>query len=119
MPAIDRLVLSHGDFCARQLLLTGHRLALVDWDAMRLAPKALDPASYAAHLVAGEPHDLDDASDALEDLVQGYGDRPPGLTWYLATCILRHSRSPFRYFDERWPERVEGMVTAAETALRR
>jgi Phosphotransferase enzyme family len=118
-PSIDRLVLSHGDFCGRQLLGTPDGLAVVDWDAMRRAPAAFDPATYAAHLVSGEPDDLDDASEALEELLEGYGGRPLGLSWYLATCILRHSRYPFRYFDEHWPERVEGMVTAAERALAR
>jgi Phosphotransferase enzyme family len=119
MPSIERLVVSHGDFSARQLLVTPDGLAVVDLDAMRLAPAALDPATYAAHLVFGAPDDLDDASDALEQLLKGYGGRPPGLSWYLATCILRHSRSPFRYLDEHWPERIEGMVTAAEAALDR
>jgi hypothetical protein len=28
--------------------------------------------------------------------------------------ILRRSPRPFRYQDERWPERVEEMVAAAE-----
>jgi hypothetical protein len=120
MPSIDRLVLSHGDFSARQLLVTPDGLAVVDFDAMRLASAALDPATYAAHLVSGGPDDLDDASEALEELLEGYGGgRPLGLSWYLATGILRHSRYPFRYFDEHWPERVEGMVTAAEAALDR
>jgi hypothetical protein len=119
MPPIDRFVPSHGDFCARQLLVTPDGLAVIDWDAIRCAPAALDPASYAAHLVAGEPDDLDHATDALERLLEGYAIRPQGLSWYLATCILRHSRSPFRYFDERWPERIEGMVAAAERALHR
>jgi hypothetical protein len=118
-PAVDRLVLAHGDFCARQLLLTSHGLALVDWDAMRRAPAALDAASFAAHLVAGEPGDLDRALEALERLLDGYGPRPAGLSWYLATCLVRHARSPFRYFHPRWPERVEGMVAAAEEALAR
>jgi thiamine kinase-like enzyme len=118
VPSIDRLVLSHGDFSARQLLVTPDGLAVVDWDAMRLAPAALDPATYAAHLIFGGPDDLDDASEALEELLEGYGGRPLGLTWYLATCILRHSRSPFRYLDEHWPERVEAMVGASEKALR-
>jgi hypothetical protein len=118
-PSIDRLVLSHGDFSARQLLVTPDGLAVVDLDAMRLAPAALDPATYAAHLVFGGPDDLADASEVLEELVEGYGGRPLGLSWYLATCIVRHSRCPFRYFDEHWPERVEGMVTAAEAALDR
>jgi ATP-binding cassette subfamily B protein len=119
VPWIDRLVLSHGDFSARQLLVTPDGLAVVDFDAMRLAPAALDPATYAAHLVFGGPDDLDDASEALEELLEGYGGRPLGLSWYFATSILRHSRYPFRCFDEHWPERVEGMVTAAEAALDR
>jgi ABC-type multidrug transport system fused ATPase/permease subunit len=118
VPWVDRLVLSHGDFSARQLLVTPDGLAVVDFDAMRLAPAALDPATYAAHLVSGGPDDLDDASEALEALLEGYGSRPLGLSWYLATSILRHSRYPFRYFDEHWPERIEGMVAASEKALR-
>jgi hypothetical protein len=119
VPSIDRLVLSHGDFSARQLLVTPDGLAVVDLDAMRLAPAAVDPATYAAHLVFGGPGDLDNASEALEALLEGYGGRPLALSWYLAASILKHSRSPFRYFDEHWPERIEGMITAAETALDR
>jgi ATP-binding cassette subfamily B protein len=116
-PAVDRLVLSHGDFSARQLLVTPDGLAVVDLDALCRAPAAFDPATFAAHLVSGEPGDLAKASEVLEELLQGYGGRPEGLSWYLATCILRHSRYPFRYLDENWPERVEAMVEAAETAL--
>ena len=119
MPSIDRLVVSHGDFSARQLLVTPDGLAVVDFDAMRLAPAALDPATYAAHLVFGGRDDLDHVYGMLEKLLEGYGGRPRGLSWYLAACILRHSRRPFRYLEEHWPERVEGMVTAAEEALRR
>jgi aminoglycoside phosphotransferase (APT) family kinase protein len=119
MPSIDGLVLSHGDFHAGQLLVSPDGLAVVDLDALGLAPAALDPATYAARLVFGGPDDLDDASEVLEELLQGYGGRPPGLSWYLATSILRHSRAPFRYLDEHWPERVERMVAAAETALDR
>jgi hypothetical protein len=119
MPSIDRLVLSHGDFSARQLLVTPNGLAVVDFDAMCLAPAAFDPATYAAHVVSGGPDDLAAASEVLETLLEGYGGRPPGLSWYLSACILRHSRYPFRYVDEQWPERVEGMIAAAEAALDR
>jgi ATP-binding cassette subfamily B protein len=119
VPRIDHLVLSHGDFSARQLLVTSDGLAVVDLDAMCLAPAAFDPATYAAHLVSGGPDDLAEARKVLEELLEGYGGRPPGLEWYLATCILRHSTYPFRYLDEHWPQRVEGMVTAAEAALDR
>jgi hypothetical protein len=119
VPSIDRLVLSHGDFSARQLIVSPDGLALIDLDAMCLAPAALDPTTYAAHLVFGEPDDLAVAYEVLEELLDGYGGRPVGLSWYLATSILRHSRYPFRCFDEHWPGRVEGMVTAAEAALDR
>ena len=119
MPSIDDFVPTHGDFNARQLLVTPDGLAAVDLDGIRLAPAALDPTTYAAHLVFGGPDDLDEANEVLEQLLAGYGERPPGLGWYLATCILRHSRAPFRYPDEHWPERIEAMVTAAEAALDR
>jgi hypothetical protein len=118
MPAIDRLVPAHGDFNARQLLVQRDGLALVDFDGMCLAPAALDPAKYAAYLVLGGPNDLHEASEVLDELLEGYGDRPFGLSWYLATCILRRAPRPFRYLDEHWPERVEGMIAASEAALR-
>jgi hypothetical protein len=119
MPADRRFVFSHGDFSARQLLVTPDGLAVVDFDARRRAPAALDLATYTAHVVSGGRDHLEDAYGVLEELLEGYGGRPPGISWYLAACLLRHARSPFRYFDERWPERVEGMVEAAEAALRR
>jgi hypothetical protein len=82
-----------------------------------LATASLDPATYAGRLVLGGPDDLTEAAEVLEKLLEGYGDRPRGLSWYLATCILRRSTWPFRSLDEHWPERVEGVVEAAETAL--
>jgi ABC-type multidrug transport system fused ATPase/permease subunit len=119
MPLVDRFVPSHGDFNARQLLVSPDGLAVVDFDAMCLAPAGLDAATYAAYLVLGGADDLDTAVEVLEELLEGYGHRPLGLSWYLATCILRRSPRPFRYLDEHWPERVEGMITAAEAALDR
>jgi ABC-type multidrug transport system fused ATPase/permease subunit len=120
-PPVDGLVPSHGDFNARQLLVTQDRVgvAVVDFDAMCLAPAALDLATYAGYVVLGGNDDLDEAYDLLEELLDGYGADPLGLSWYLATCILRRSPRPFRYLDEHWPERVEGMVLAAETVVGR
>ena len=119
MPSIDDLVPTHGDFSARQLLVRPDGLAAIDFDAMCLAPAALDPATYASFLVSGGGDELDEAMEVLEQLLEGYGDRPDGLPWYLATCILRRSPFPFRYLDEHWPERIEGMIAASEAALRR
>ena len=119
MPPIDRLVHSHGDFNARQLLMSPDGVvAAVDFDSMCLAPAALDVADYAGHEVRGVADDVEQMSALLVDAVEGYGERPLGLSWYLATSIVRRSPEPFRYVEEEWPERIEGMVAAAEEALR-
>jgi ABC-type multidrug transport system fused ATPase/permease subunit len=111
--ALDH-VQAHGDFDARRLLDGGDGLLITDFDSICSAPAALDLASYAAYLVGGEAADLDGALAALDLVLKGYGERPEGLSWYLATAILRRSPHPFRHQDEHWPERIEEMVTAAE-----
>ena len=107
---------AHGDFDARRLLDGGEGLLITDFDSMCSAPAALDVASYVANVVRGDAGDPDAALAALDLVLDGYGSRPEGLPWYLATAILRRSPHPFRQQDERWPERIEEMVTAAERA---
>jgi phosphotransferase family enzyme/ABC transporter family protein len=109
-------VTAHGDFTARRLVDGADGLVITDFDAMCGAPAALDVASYPAHMVRGDPTDLDEALGVLEIVLEGYGSRPAELSWYLATTILRRSPRPFCYQEERWPERVEEMVAAAERA---
>ena len=58
-------------------------------------------------------------SRCLDDLIDGYGERPQHLSWYLATMILRRAARPFRYFEPDWRPRVEEMVASAEEALGR
>jgi ATP-binding cassette subfamily B protein len=118
IPEGAAFVPSHGDFNARQLLVSNGTVGLTDFDEFCLAAPALDPATYAAYLVYGHRGDLDAALATLEDLVGGYGDRPPHLSWYLATMILRRAPRPFRYFELDWRPRVEQMVAAAEDALK-
>jgi ATP-binding cassette, subfamily B, bacterial len=117
IPRNGALVPSHGDFNARQLLVCDGGLGATDFDEFCLAAPALDPATYAAYLVYGRPDDLDAALAALDELVAGYRERPPHLSWYLATMILRRAARPFRYFEADWRPRVKEMVAAAEGAL--
>jgi ABC-type multidrug transport system fused ATPase/permease subunit len=116
-PADEALVPSHGDFHAGQLLETNRELAVVDLDHLCAASPALDVAGYGAHLVNGYDGDLQTAQGALEPLVEGYGEEPAALRWYLATSILARGVFPFQCVDDEWPERVEAMVDAAEAAL--
>lgn len=118
MPAPDAIVTSHGDFHAGQLLDEGSGpLTVLDFDEICLAPDSLDLATYAAHLVRGGVEDLAMAREALERMVQGYGKRPAGIDWYLATSILRRAPFPFRYLDEHWPDLIEARVEAGASAL--
>lgn len=108
---------SHGDFHAGQLLLRAGDVALIDFDELTAAPAALDLATYAAHELWGDEGELGAAQAILDDLVAGYGQRPPALGWYLSALILRRSSHPFRRLREDWPERVERMLGSAEEAL--
>ena len=110
-------VTSHGDFHAGQFLSCEDGLVLIDLDRACAAPAALDAASFAAHLVQEGRSDLDAARGALERLLVGYGARPPGMSWYLATAILRRAPTPFRSLHEQWPDRVASLVDAAGDAL--
>ena len=94
-------------------------LAILDFDETCLAPAALDLASYTSNLVGGRDGDLARARAALDALVGGYGERPANLDWYLAARLLRRAPCPFRLHKKRWPQRVEGIVAAAEEVLGR
>jgi hypothetical protein len=118
-PAPGELVPSHGDFNVSQLLDVEGALAVLDFDEACLAPRALDVASYAANLVSGRPGDLDRAEEALAALLDGYGEPPEGVRWYLAALLLRRAPSPFRLHKRRWPARIESIVADAEAVLGR
>jgi hypothetical protein len=119
MPDAGAPVPSHGDFHARQLLHCEDGLVLIDLDRACAAPAALDASSFAAHLMNEGRSDLDAARISLERLLAGYGGRPPGMSWYLATAILRRAPNPFRTLHEQWPDRVASLVDAAADALAR
>jgi Ser/Thr protein kinase RdoA (MazF antagonist) len=117
LPEIEELVPAHANFHAGQLLEVEGALAVIDFDHLCAAPAALDLSTYAARLVNGNDEDLSAAAAALDDLVEGYGSRPRGLSWYLATSILRRTQVPFTSLWPHWSVRTQKMVDAAEEAL--
>lgn len=112
----DDLVTSHGGFHGSQILRDDGEVGVVDFDGMCLAPPALDIASYVASLVETSD-DLDGAGETLDVLVDAYGARPSGVSWYLAARLLARARRPFTRLRPGWPERVEEGVAAAEAVL--
>jgi ABC-type multidrug transport system fused ATPase/permease subunit len=118
VPAPGALVTSQGNFGSDQLRVHGCDVLLVDFNDMCLAPPALDVATYAAKVAHGRPDDEAPAT-ALDAVLEGYGDRPEALDWYLATAILTRSTHPFRRQVPDWPERIDGLVRTAMEALDR
>jgi starch synthase len=114
LPPDLEAVPAHGEFDAGRLLRGADGMVITDFEAMCGAPAALDVASYAADVVRGDPADLEAALSVLDLVVEGYARRPEELSWYLATTILRRAPRPFRQQEEQWPQRMEGMVAAAE-----
>jgi hypothetical protein len=112
----DGLVPSHGGYRRSQLLDADGVLGVIDFDGFCRSPAARDLASFAASLVE-TPEDLPAALETLDVLTGAYGRRPPGLTWYLATYLLRRTRRPFTRLEPDWPDLVEERVRAAELAL--
>jgi aminoglycoside phosphotransferase (APT) family kinase protein len=110
------LVLSHGDFFARQMLGLNGDFAVIDFDASGWAPAALDLATYVTSVVRGV-EDLPVGMATLDVLTDAYGSRPPGIPWYLAAVLIRRASIPFRVLRHDWPDQVEERVAAAEAAL--
>jgi hypothetical protein len=110
------LVLSHGDFFARQMLGLDGDFAVIDFDASGWAPAALDLATYVTSVVRGV-EDLPAGMATLDVLTDAYGSRPPGIPWYLAAVLIRRASIPFRVLRPDWPSQVEERLAAAEAAL--
>ena len=106
---------AHGDFHVDQLLV-GDDIAVVDFDQMSLAAPAHDIATYAADVVRGREGDLAAVGEVLDRLLDGYGEPPQALEWHLATAILARVAHPFHRQLPGWPDRVDAMLRAAETA---
>jgi hypothetical protein len=118
IPADLELGPAHGDFHVDQLLETEDGVVLLDFDDVCAAPAALDLATYAADVVRGREDDLEAVEDVLRPLLDGFGERPEGLDWYLATAILGRAPHPFHRLLPAWPARVEAMVATAEAVSR-
>jgi Ser/Thr protein kinase RdoA (MazF antagonist) len=108
---------AHGDFHVDQLIVQDDSFVCIDFDGMCTAPAALDIATYAADVVRGRGDDEARIQAVLEPLLEGYGERPDSLDWYLCTAILCRATHPFRSQASHWPERVEAMIEAAGAAV--
>jgi thiamine kinase-like enzyme len=111
----------HGDFYAKQVLLSSRGATVLDLDEAVRAHPATDLANFVAHLersaLRGEidPERALEARAALED---GYreatGGWLPDLGPFVAARLLRLILDPFRHREADWPERAARILDRAE-----
>lgn len=110
------LVAAHGAFRPGRLIHTASGLRVESVETLCATPAAADIVAYVVGAVR-DPRDWPAADEALARLLRGYGRHPPALDWYMAAELVRAALRPFRSQDPGWPERAEGFVGLAESAL--
>lgn len=109
----------HRDAHARQMLLDGRRLWLVDWDLAAMGDPALDVANFAVYL---RTH-LADGDAAAERFVECYLRHDPSIARRLAVhealTYLRLACKTWRLAPAGWRTRLGRHLAAAERQLSR
>ena len=120
-----RLALIHGDFYAKQILLSGETPTMLDFDRLSLGDPSVDIGTFLAHLERDRiRYNL--GTDRIEavraELLEGYAAirNPPHddrLALYTATAILQLAPHPFRFREPEWPARTAALLDAVEAQL--
>jgi Ser/Thr protein kinase RdoA (MazF antagonist) len=115
----------HGDFYAKQVLLAGERVVILDFDSAAAGDPAYDLGLFVAHLERGAirhtvPHDK--IHSVANALLKGY-ERESGQTFrervtvYAAAGLLKLAPHQFRNREQNWPEGMEAIIDRAEAVL--
>lgn len=109
----------HRDAHARQMLLDGRRIWLVDWDLAAMGDPALDVANFTVYL---RTH-LDDGDTAARRVVERYARHDPAVVARLpvheALTYLRLACKAWRLQPTGWHARLRRHLAAAEHQLSR
>lgn len=115
----------HGDFYAKQVLLDGKDVFILDLDRAARGDPALDLGSFNAYLeqrVIYGALSSQRKEELWQELLSGYHfndssvyKRVPG---YTALGLLRRSVEPFRYREVDWPKRIEQFLLRARDCLK-
>ncbi len=116
---------SHGDFYAKQVIVTSLAAAIVDFDRATLAHPAADLGTFAAQLRLGVLRGISsraEADSALESLIEGYGHTRPvpsrvQRAAYTAAALLRLAPEPFRHCEPNPLAATEALIDEAAMAL--
>jgi aminoglycoside phosphotransferase (APT) family kinase protein len=115
----------HGDFYAKQVLLAGERVVILDFDSAAAGDPAYDLGLFVAHLERGAirhtvPHNR--ISSVADALLKGYEQEsglafPERVTIYAAAGLLKLAPHQFRNREQNWPQSMEAIIDRAEAVL--
>ena len=117
----------HGDCYAKQVILTGDQVAIVDFDEARRGDRRTDLGLFIAHL------ERDRLRGTLPpqrvelirgQLLEGYGEvtrepEPADLDLYTAIGLFGLAHAPFRHCEPDWPIRIEAILDRVDALLPR
>jgi streptomycin 6-kinase len=114
---------THGDFYAKQVLVSGDQVAFLDLDDAAMDEAEIDLGNFIAHLeleaLRGRltPSQVAEASDAF---VEGYASLAGSLNLeririHTAAALFRLLPRPFRSRLPDWPEQTEAILNRAES----
>lgn len=133
---VNRLVRSHGDFHAGQLILKREtdsvEMNAIDWDHACNAPAGCDAGSFVAHCLLEHFTSSDATGNAqferqIDCFLNGYygvddNHTLPNRTQldsYVVVAMLQVAIQPFRSCHPQWREQTTALVEYAERLLRR
>lgn len=114
----------HGDFYAKQLLVTESGVALLDFDECAMGDPHVDLATFCAHLdwdVLRGSYSRARADAVQAALIAGYRRLRPvdeeRLIWRTSEAILGLAPHPFRQRDAEWPALTRLLIGRAAELL--
>jgi hypothetical protein len=117
---------THRDFYARQVLVSGEQICILDLDGAAWGDPAADLGNFIAYLerdaIRGNfsPGKFDADDNALID---GYHEAAPALhprriRFHTAAALFRMGVKPFRNREPNWPEKTDALLARVEKLMK-
>ena len=122
-PPAERAI--HGDFYAKQVLLDGRRVGIIDLDQAARGDPAFDLGRFIAHIGRAALRDRLPTRHVVgvtRTFLEGYQavtgrPAPERVGLYVAIGLFLMLRDPFRYHEPGWPEQTAAILARAEAIL--
>ena len=121
----DGVVTVHGDFYAKQVLVSGGTIVFLDTDECGVGAPAMDIGNFIAHLELGALRgDFPSTAVAIgrQALIDGYGSsggnaNERSIRLWTAAGLMLVTHEPFRHHRPQWPEQVASLLDRVEEVL--